>query len=94
MARAKIGLFKVFTTLKRVNPGGENVDLPCAWPALRRRCMARPPAVLLRKEASSWGQRTDKRGSIASVLFPHTVLSYQNAAGRALYPAAQGEIKA
>jgi hypothetical protein len=32
---------------------------------------------------------SDKRGSVASALFPHTVLSYQNAAG-ALHPAAQG----
>jgi len=36
------------------------------------------------------GQRTDKRGSVASVLFPHTVLSYQNAAGGRYAPAAQG----
>jgi hypothetical protein len=27
------------------------------------------------------GRRTDKRGSVFSALFPHTVLSYQNAAG-------------
>jgi hypothetical protein len=26
------------------------------------------------------GQRTNKRGSVASVLFPHTVLSYQGRA--------------
>ena len=38
------------------------------------------------------GQRTDKRGSVASVLFPHTVLSYQNAAGGRYAPAAQGPL--
>src|SRR5216684_33448 len=35
--------------------------------------------------------RTDKRGSVSSALFPHTVLSYQNAAGVCYTPAAQGE---
>ena len=36
------------------------------------------------------GQRTDKRGSVASVLFPHTVLSYQNAAGGRYTPPRRG----
>src|SRR5438128_4309241 len=34
--------------------------------------------------------KTDKRGSVASVLFPHTVLSYQHRGGGALHPTAQG----
>jgi hypothetical protein len=40
-------------------------------------------------QSQSQSQRTDKRGSVASALFPHTGLSYQKAAG-ALHPAAQG----
>jgi hypothetical protein len=36
-----------------------------------------PQASLLQE----LGRRTDKRGSVFSALFPHTVLSYQNAAG-------------
>jgi integrase len=35
---------------------------------------------------------TDKRGSVASVLFPHTVLSYQNAAGGRYTPPRRASI--
>jgi len=46
-------------------------------------------AVLSRQEQDVKG--TDKRGSVASALFPHTVLSYQNAAGGRYTPPRRGQ---
>src|ERR1700730_1914952 len=64
--------------------------LGCSSPPGRMRQQKRDSPFALRRPGKTQGQRTDKLGSVASALFSHTVLSYQNAAGGRYTPPRRG----